>query len=163
MVAGKCQPSLGSVSSRGCVSPCVGGYWCFTECLSGETHLNLCMSVCPCAVPPAGDRRTEGVGFNPCVCMGSFVCQLGSQHRALQHQPWLSFLPSVTYGRREDVAESCNSRSKHTAALKIRAKAFLYKHMVLFILLFSLSNAYLPLWSSFQPQGKKVSLGGKLG
>lgn len=135
----------------------------FTECLSGESGLNMCISVCPCAIPSAGDRRAEGVGFNLCGQLCLAVCQLGSQHRALRHQPWLSFLPSVIFGRSEDVAESCNIRSKHTAALKIRAKAFLYKHMVLFILLFSLSNAYLPIWSSFQPQGKKVSLGGKLG
>lgn len=93
------------------------------------------------------------------MCVGSSadaVCQLESQHRALRHQPRLLFCLLSHLEGREDVAESCNSRSKHTAALKIRAKAFLYKHMVLFILLFSLSNAYLPSQSCFQPQGKRV-------
>lgn len=50
-----------------------------------------------------------------------------------------SFLPSVTFGSREDVAESCNSRSKHTAALKHQSKSFLVQthgfiHPVIFFI-----------------------------
>lgn len=117
------------------------------------------MYVCMHALPPADDRRAEGVGFNPCVCGQLCCCCLsaGIPAQGSAASAVASFLPSVTFGGREDVAESCNSRSKHTAALKIRAKAFLYKHMVLFILLISLSNAYLPLQSTFQPQGKQAS------
>lgn len=162
MVAGKCQPSLGSISSRGCVSPCVGGYWCFTECLSRESGPDVCVYVpVHFLLQVTGEQRLWGL-----IRVGSSaeaVCQLESPAQGSAASAAASFSPSVTFGRREDVAESCISRSKHTAALKIRAKAFLYKHMVLFILLFSLSNTYLPLQSSFQPQGKQVSLGGKLG
>lgn len=133
--------------------------WYFTERLSAESGPYVCIYMYICVLfllQVTGERR---VWVLIRVCVGSSadaVCQLESQHRALRHQPRLPFCLLSHLEGREDVAESCNSRSKHTAALKIRAKAFLYKHMVLFILLFSLSNAYLPLQSRFQPQGKRV-------
>lgn len=73
VVAGKCQPSLGNIS-RGCVSPHVQTCWRLlvfhqvSEWRIRPIHMYIRMYVCMRALPPAGDRRVEGVGFNLCVC-----------------------------------------------------------------------------------------------
>lgn len=46
----------------------VGGCWYFTKRLSGESGPYVFIYVCMHALPPAGDRRAEGVGFNLRVC-----------------------------------------------------------------------------------------------
>lgn len=71
VVAGKCQPSLGNIY-RGCVSARAQTCWeaagiSPSVWVENQTHMYVYMYVCMCALPPAGDRRVEGVGFNLCV------------------------------------------------------------------------------------------------
>lgn len=73
LVAGKCQPSLGSVSC-GCASPRVQTCWRLlllhhvSEQESGPIRMDVCVCMCVYVhALPAGDGRAEGVGFNPSV------------------------------------------------------------------------------------------------